>query len=286
MAQKQEVMESQIEGTQQTVNDQLSAIQHSIVEDKAVLTKRIDAVCGQFETLRFEVDRIASTKADVDDLKRKTNVSDFETLRKSVQSMEEAVGSELDAINSTINGDRSKMEGEIAANKQAADCRVSSCDREIERINQSVASLEYKFKESQSAERDRGDLRSTVKALQRDIERIHKSKAQKEVNSMGATGSGSCFSCGQRVTSFPALPPRIRSPDKTNIGGGFTFEAENDRPKANSNSNFSQQMQAELANIAKEIEPQNQQKKHSKYSVDRKPHKLPALNKSGSSTLL
>ena len=110
ITQKQETMESQLEDTQQTLNDQLSAIQHTVLEDKAILTKRISAVSDQFEALRFEVDRVASTKADVDDLKRKANAAEFKSLKNSVN----ADRSKIDAINTAVGADRSKFEGEIA----------------------------------------------------------------------------------------------------------------------------------------------------------------------------
>ena len=277
ITEKQQNIESQLQKTQQNLNDDLSAIQRTIEDDKAILNKAISSVSDQFQSLRFEVDRIASSKADIADLKRKANATEFKTLQKSVSKMEETVNSEIDTINTTMNADRSKFEGEIAGNKQSADCRLSECDQEIERINQTVGSLEYKFREKQSADREQQNLLPIIKAMQKDIGRLLKANDEKP-NAAGSTGSGSCFSCGQRVNSFPALPPRLRSPDKKNIGGGFTLDTE---PK--SNLTFSEKMRNDLAQIASDIAPPTQ---HHKFPVDRKPHKLPSLTKSGTTPQL
>ena len=138
---------------------------------------------------------------------------------------------------------------------------------------------------------DGGDMMPIIQELQVEVDLIVKELKKNQPSTMGATQSGSCFSCGQNVGSFPALPVRHRSPDKKNIGGGFTFDREANRMSQGFNDN----MRSELAQIAKDLSPSSKRRKSmaflgklspQKQQIDRKPHKLPTLGKSNTTSQL
>ena len=74
----------------------------------------------------------------------------------------------------------------------------------------------------------------------------------------------------------------MRSPDKANIGGGFTFDP-NEKKSPSKYNKFSEKIRNELVEIATDLESPN---KHHKFPIERKPVKLPSLDRrnSGNST--
>eukprot|EP01084_Bolivina_argentea_P052000 95558_1 len=286
---KQENIESQIIETQNMVNDKILEIEEKVTENKKYVMEKIRGVTDKFQNLRFEVDQIAAKKADVEDLKRKANKDDLNELNKTVSNITNIFNENIDEINNKIDVNYTKFEKDISENKQNADETLSNFDEEINRINSTLGELEYKFtqknKENNNTINGNGDdILSMIHELQNNMDElsIANSKNNKQPI-MGATSSGSCFSCGQRVNSFPALPSRHRSPDKKNIGGGFTYQNHNDKksPTSRLSNKFNDKMRNELVQIATDLaSPQH------KFPVERKPVKLPKLTKSNTTSQL
>merc|ERR1712130_491111 len=223
-------------------------------------------------------------KADVEDLKRKTNKTEFKELNDTVSNITNTFSTNIQEINGKMDTNFTNLEMDISENKKLTETKLLNFDEEISRLNNSLGHLEYSFKQKMDkndGSNDSSKMMAMIKELQNNVDQIIEANANNDNRPIvGATSSGSCFSCGQRINSFPALPSRHRSPDKKNIGGGFTFD-HNDTKSPNRNSKFSEKMRSDLAAIANDLSPN----KH-KFPVERKPVKLPALGKSNTTSQL
>eukprot|EP01083_Nonionella_stella_P012978 36643_1 len=278
---KQQNMESQMAESQNEINDKICFMNEKLTQQKEHLTERIRDVKANFETLRFEVDTIASNKADVADLKRKTNVNDFNDLSDTVSNITNKFTTNMDDIQQKVHTNHTELETNMSKTKQVTEKALSNLDDEMNRMNTSLGELQYKLNNKQNSSNlngDDNDMVNIIRRLQKDMDEMMETvydpnaNAKNQTPAMGATGSGSCFSCGQRVnSSFPALPTRRRSPDKKNIGGGFTFD------HVDKNTKFNEAMRNELSQIANEI---SSTKSTHKFPIERKPVKLPTLKTS------
>ena len=282
---KQESIEQEMLETRNLVNDKIAEIEDKITENNKIVFNKIRGIADKFQNLRFEVDQIASKKADVEDLKRKANQSDFNQLNNTVSNITNTFSTNIEEINIKMDDNHKKFQQNMVENKQLMDGKLLSFDEQIDRINNSLGNLEYIIKqkpaEQESDIKNPSNMLQMIHDLQNDVDEIIKANANKGPQVVGATSSGSCFSCGQRITTFPALPTRMRSPDKANIGGGFTFD-QNEKKSPSKYNKFSEKMRNELVEIATDLESPN--KHHHKFPIERKPVKLPSLDKRNSSS--
>ena len=286
---KQENIEQQIIETQNLVNDKMTEIEETINENKKIMTDKIRKVSENFQNLRFEVDQIASKKADIEDLKRKANQTDFNSLNNTVSNITNTFSTNIEDINIKMDDNQNYLQQEIADNKRISDKRLTDFDEEINRINHGLGQLEHKLNQKNNDDGGDGNIKDPSKMLemihdlQNDVDEIIKANASNKPQVMGATSSGSCFSCGQRINSFPALPTRLRSQSpKKNIGGGFTFDPSENKSPTKLHK-FNEKMRNELVEIATDL---GSPSRHQKFPVERKPVKLPSLAKSNTTSQL
>merc|ERR1712176_1468539 len=114
-----------------------------------------------FETLRFEVNQIAATKADIIDLKRKTNTEDFNALNKEFTNVSAGFSSNINEIKQDMQTNHARFDENITANKQMSKERLAALNEQIGQMNGTLGELQYKMKqnEKQSYEQtDNGEM--------------------------------------------------------------------------------------------------------------------------------
>ena len=198
---KQENIEQEMLETRNLVNDKISEIEDKIIENNKIVSDKIREIVDKFQNLRFEVDQIASKKADVEDLKRKANQSDSNQLNNTVSNITNTFSTNIEEINIKMDDNHKRFQQNMVENKQLMDGKLLSFDDEIDRINNSLGNLEYKIKheaaEKESHIKDPSNMLQMIYDLQNDVDEIIKANANKAHQVVGATSSGSCFSCGQ-----------------------------------------------------------------------------------------
>lgn len=203
---------------EKTTNDMKDLVEHTSEK----LTSRVDGLDNKMQEFRFETNQQMDRKADVDDLNRKVDVSDFKEHQQKIQESQEAQDNQL-------LGFEEKLE-ESAKNLNEVDERiqcslgVAETDRReiremLEMIKKRVCDVPDPTELVQRTQQEIMDYIAQIEACLREEMKARMADAG-QTSPVFGNADGTCFSCGRSPSnsSFPPMP--TRSP-KSSTGGGF-----------------------------------------------------------------
>lgn len=186
------------------------------------LTSRVDDLDKTNQEFKFQTNQALDRKADVDDLKRKVDVSTFKEHQQTIQESQEVQDSQLSDFEEKLADSANSMndlEGRLQGQLGVAETDRREIREMLEMIKKRVCDVPDPTELVQRTQQEIMDYIAQIEACLREEMKARMADAGTS-NPVFGNADGTCFSCGRSPSnsSFPPMP--TRSP-KNSSGGGF-----------------------------------------------------------------
>jgi len=221
---------------EKTTTDMKELVEHT----SSQLTTRVDDLDKKNQEFKFQTNQALDRKADVDDLKRKVDVSTFKEHQQAIQESQDAQDNQLSGFEEKLveSADNlTDLDDRIQGQLGVAETDRREIREMLEMIKKRVCDVPDPTELVQRTQQEIMDYIAQIEACLREEMKARMADAGTS-NPVFGNADGTCFSCGRSPSSssFPPMP--TRSP-KNSTGGGFKA---NSPKKATSMKNLRKMM--------------------------------------------
>ena len=229
MQTEHEKLKTEILTTAKDVSTSMATLQREVAQSRDSIKSSIDSVNDKFQLLRYEVDKIVSTKADVADLKWKADLEtldEFKLFVKEQRSQDcENCQAKCEEIRAKHDKDTDALRGEAEQirerNQESIENLQQVHQASLEGVSSRIQGVQSEMEQLRDKEPDEDadpDVMTVIAEMKDNMQKL----ADAMPRSGGMTGdpscttlSGNCFSCGQ------PFKPKLKFSTSTTAGGGF-----------------------------------------------------------------
>ena len=248
-------MQSNLENFSQMIKTQIDNVVKTNQEFKQSVTKQVESLNEKLQTFRFETDKALATKADVIDMQRKVNKSDFESFQNKMMGVEQTQQSLVKSVEN-ITSQFNNIDDKLSNNLVSINKKFDEIKDESDEFNGNLKSIQTEMRQrcyelsekcndmSKNASND-SNITDIIEEMSNQINDL-RSVVQPPIASHSKNGA--CFSCGRSFpesgkaresinanNSLPALSPVHKSPDQSHYGGGYNRLPHNNAPNDDGN---------------------------------------------------
>jgi len=186
------------------------------------LTKGFNDMNEELQNYKFQTNQALDHKANIDDLKRKMDVSEFKEFHQNLKEYQEKQEGENDRMEEAIKAEgdeRTKFQETCDSNFGTANTDRRQLREDLDYVKKRVCDVPDPTEMIQRTHQELIDYINQVEACLRE-EMKARMQASSSSGPVFGNADGTCFSCG-RSPSTSAFPPMPARSPKNSSGGGF-----------------------------------------------------------------
>lgn len=228
-------MKQQIKELNDYVERTTTDLKEHVEESTDKMTNKVEDLDKRFQEYRFSTDQSLARKADLDDLKRKMDISEFKEFNQKFIELQDAQEEKFSELHTKVEEEteaRKNFGDLLQANLASAESDRKQIKEDLEYVKGRVCDVPDPTVMIQRTQQELMDYINQVEAILREEIKARMMQQSASNPSFGST-DGTCFSCGRGNNStgaFPAFNPR--SPKPT-TGGGFNPRSPGKKVRAN-----------------------------------------------------